>query len=84
MIFKDALSEAVKNDHRTHTDPFLLYSHISDIVGDDYEAKKAAEDYYILDRKYGITESLLSSFVSQKAEKKRLSFLKVLFSNDKK
>ena len=61
MEFKEALSEAVKQDTHTHTDPFLLYSHVSDLVGNDYEAKKAAEEFFRLDTRYGITKSLLSS-----------------------
>ena len=86
MEFKEALSEAVKQDRRTHTDPFLLYARISDIIGNDYEVKKAAKEYFDLDCTYGLTESLLSSFPAKDhhSGNRPLSFLSRLFSRGKK
>ena len=48
MEFNEALQKSLKADKHTHADPFLLHSHVSDIVGNDYEAKKAAEEFYRL------------------------------------
>ena len=61
MEFKEALQRSLKADKRTHTDPFLLHSRVSDLVGNDYEAKKAAEEFYRLDAKYEISKTLLAS-----------------------
>ena len=55
MDFKEALEKSMKQDNRTHADPFLLYSRVSDLVGNGYEAKKAAEEFYRLDAKYEIS-----------------------------
>ena len=59
MDFKQALNKSLKIDKRTKTDPFLLHSRVSDLVGNDYEAKKAAEEFYHLDAKYEISETIL-------------------------
>ena len=61
MEFKEALQKSLKTDKHTHTNPFLLHSHVSDLVGNDYEAKKAAEQFYRLDAKYEISKTLLAS-----------------------
>ena len=61
MEFKEALQRSLKLDKRTHTDPFLLHSRVSDLVGNDYEAKKAAEEFYRLDAKYEISKTILGS-----------------------
>jgi hypothetical protein len=61
MDFKQALSHSLKIDKRTLTDPFLLHSRVSDLVGNDYEAKKAAEEFYRLDAKYEISKTILGS-----------------------
>ena len=58
MNFKQALNKSLKADKHTHTDPFLLHSHVSDLVGNDYEAKKAAEEFYRLDAKYEISKAI--------------------------
>ena len=71
MDFKQALSHSLKIDKRTLTDPFLLHSRISDLVGNDYEAKKAAEAFYRLDAKYEISKAILASApVRHKKQKK--------------
>ena len=61
MEFKEALQKSLKEDKRTHSDPFLLHSRVCDLVGSDYEAKKAAEEFYRLDAKYEISKTLLGS-----------------------
>ena len=61
MDFKEAMQHSLKIDKHTHADPFLLHSRISDLVGNDYEAKKAAEEFYRLDAKYEISKTILGS-----------------------
>ena len=61
MELKEALQKSLKSDKHTHTDPFLLHSRVSDLVGSDYEAKKAAEAFYRLDAKYEISKTILGS-----------------------
>lgn len=61
MEFNEALQKSLKADKHTHADPFLLHSHVSDLVGNDYEAKKAAEQFYRLDAKYEISKTILGS-----------------------
>lgn len=46
MDFKEALDRAVKINGEASNDPFLLYSIICDLIGNDYQAKKAAEEFY--------------------------------------
>lgn len=71
MDFKQALSHSLKIDKRTLTVPFLLHSRVSDLVGNDYEAKKAAEAFYRLDAKYEISKAILASApVRHKKQKK--------------
>ena len=54
MELKEALQKSLKADKHTHSNPFLLHSRVCDLVGSDYEAKKAAEELYRLDAKYEI------------------------------
>ena len=61
MELKEALQKSLKADKRTHADPFHLLSHVCDLVGNDYEAKKAAEEFYRLDAKYEISKTILGS-----------------------
>ena len=61
MELKEALQKSLKADKRTHSDPFLLHSRVCDLVGSDYEAKKAAEEFYRLDMKYEISKTILGS-----------------------
>ena len=61
MNFKEALHKALRADKHTHSDPFLLHSRVCDLVGSDYEAKKAAEEFYRLDAKYEISKTILGS-----------------------
>ena len=61
MELKEALQKSLKADKHTHSDPFLLHSRIRDLVGNDYEAKKAAEEFYRLDTKYEISKAILAS-----------------------
>jgi hypothetical protein len=61
MELKEALHKSLKADKRTHSDPFLLHSRVCDFVGNDYEAKKAAEEFYRLDAKYEISKTICSS-----------------------
>ena len=74
MEFKDALKKVLKADKHTHDDPFLLYSHVCDLVGNDYEAKKAAEQFYRLDAKHKITETILESLPARYKERKKLRY----------
>ena len=72
MELKEAITKALKSDKHTRTDPFLLHARVSDLVGNDYEAKKAAEQFYRLDKKYKISKTLLASApVRYKKRKKR-------------
>ena len=59
MDFNEALERALKDDKHTHSDPFLLKSRISDLVGNDYDSKEAMEAYFRLDSRYGITNTTL-------------------------
>ena len=61
MELKEALQKSLKADKHTHSDPFLLHSRVCDLVGSDYEAKKAAEEFYRLDAKYEISKTILGS-----------------------
>ena len=61
MEFNEALQKSLKADKHTHSDPFLLHSRVCDLVGNDYEAKKAAEEFYRLDAKYEISKTILGS-----------------------
>lgn len=72
MEFNEALQKSLKLDKRTLTDSFLLHSRVCDLVGNDYEAKKAAEEFYRLDTKYEISKAILASApVKYKKRKKR-------------
>ena len=71
MEFKEALLKSLKADKHTHSDPFLLHSHVSDLVGDDYEAKKAAEEFYRLDAKYEISKTILATVPQSKRRKRK-------------
>ena len=76
MDFKQALSHSLKIDKRTLTDPFLLHSRVSDLVGNDYEAKKAAEEFYRLDAKYEISKTILAS-APVKYKKRKKHYYKI-------
>ena len=51
MELKEALRQSPKADAHTKKDPFLLHSRVSDLIGNDLEAKKAAEGFYRLKSK---------------------------------
>lgn len=77
MELKEALQQSLKSDKHTRTDPFLLHSRVSDLVGNDYGAKKAAEEFYRLDAKYEISKTILASApVRYKKRKKHYYKLK--------
>ena len=77
MDFKEAMRHSLKIDKHTHNDPFLLHSRVSDLVGNDYEEKKAAEEFYRLDAKYEISKTILASApVRYKKRKKHYYKLK--------
>ena len=79
MELKEALQKSLKADRHTHADPFLLHSRVSDLVGNDYEAKKAAEEFYRLDAKYEISKTILgSSPVRYKKRKKHYYKVKTM------
>ena len=72
MELKEALQKSLKADKHTHKDPFLLHSRVSDLVGNDYESKKAAEEFYRLDAKYEISKTIIASIpVRYRKRKKR-------------
>ena len=60
MKLKDAIDEALKNE-KTHEDPFLLHSCVSDLVGNDLEAKDEAERFFRQNADNSITRFILSS-----------------------
>jgi hypothetical protein len=76
MNFKQALNKSLKADKHTHSDPFLLHSRVSDLVGNDYEAKKAAEEFYRLDAKYEISKAILAS-VPVRYKKRKKHYYKI-------
>ena len=78
MEFNEALQKSLKADKHTHADPFLLHSHVSDLVGNDYEAKKAAEEFYRLDAKYEISKTILDTVPHPKRKKRKKHTYKVL------
>ncbi len=70
MDFDKALSESLKDKH-THTDPFLLHSRMSDLVGNDYHAKKAAEAFYRLNAKYDFSSTLIKAIPAKRTKRKK-------------
>lgn len=77
MDFRTILANALKNCGEHADDPFLLYCALCDLVGNDYEAKKAAEEFYRLDAKYEISKTILGSApVRYKKRKKHYYKLK--------
>lgn len=76
MEFKEALQKSLKADKHTHSDPFLLHSRVCDLVGSDYEAKKAAEEFYRLDAKYEISKTILGS-ASVRYKKRKKHYYKI-------
>ena len=77
MDLKEGLQKSLKQDKHTHTDPFLLYSYVSDLVGNDYESKKAAEDFYRLDAKYEISKTILAIAPQPKRRKRKKHIYKL-------
>ena len=73
MDFEQAMEHVLKTDHRTRTDPFLLYAKISDLIGNDYEAKKAAEEFYRLEitKRMTTDRSINSPSTSKRRKRKR-------------
>ena len=71
MELRQAIAHALRVNAHTRTDPFLLHSHVSDLVGNDYEVKKAAEQFYRLDVKYEISKAILASAPVRYKERKR-------------
>ena len=76
MEFNEALQKSLKSDKHTHSDPFLLHSRVSDLVGNDYEAKNAAEEFYHLDAKYEISKTILGA-ASMRYKKRKKHFYKI-------
>ena len=77
MKFKDALQKSLKADKHTHANPFLLSSRVSDHVGNDYETKKAAEEFYRFDAKYEISKTILATTPQQKRRKRKKHIYKL-------
>ena len=77
MDFKEAMQHSLKTDKHTRTDPFLLHSRVSDLVGNDYEAKKAAEEFYRLDAKYEISKAILATVPKPKRKKRKKHTYKI-------
>ena len=77
MEFQEALQKSLKADKHTHTDPFLLHSRVCDLVGNDYEAKKAAEEFYRFDAKYEISKTILATTPQQKRRKRKKHIYKL-------
>ena len=77
MDFTEALMRSIKSDTKARKDPFLLFSRISDLVGGDFEAKRAADDFYRLDKRYEISKTILQAIPPRyKKRKKRYYKLK--------
>ena len=76
MDFKEALQKSLKAQPNALADSFLLYSCVSDLVGNDYEAKKAAEQFYRLDETYQISKSIRETIPMPKKRKKRIYRIK--------
>ena len=71
MELKNAIQTSLKTDSHTRENSFLLHSRVSDLVGNDYEAKKAAEEFYRLDAKYEISKAILASAPKPKRRKRK-------------
>ena len=71
MELKEALQKSLKADKHTHADSFLLHSRVCDLVGSDYEAKKAAEEFYSLDAKYEISKTILTTVPKPKRRRRK-------------
>jgi hypothetical protein len=78
MEFNEALQKSLKADKHTRTDPFLLHSRVSDLVGNNYEAKKAAKEFYRLDAKYEISKTILAAVPQPKRRKCKKHTYKIL------
>ena len=74
MELKEAIRHSLKADAHTKKDPFLLHSHVSDLIGNDLEAKKAAEEFYRLDAKYEISKTILDSAPVRYRKRKKLRY----------
>lgn len=77
MNFKEALHKVLRTDKHTHDDPFLLYSRVCDLVGNNYEAKKAAEDFYRLDASYEISKAILGAVPKAKRTRRKRMVYKI-------
>ena len=74
MNFQKALNEALKSDPHAKKDSFLLRAHIYDLVGNNYEAKKAAEEFFCSDVKHNISNTILNAASASKRKKKRQAY----------
>ena len=79
MKLAEALYEALE-DEKTHTDPFLLYSCVSDLVGNDIEEKEAAKKFFQIDTNHGVTETILAAKTREEKKKASASNLKIRLS----
>ena len=76
MELKEAITKALKSDKHTRTDPFLLHARVCDLIGNDYDAKKAAEELYRLNAKYQISKAVLTAAPRRRKKKAKRYFLK--------
>ena len=60
MDFKEVLFKALRDGGDLAADPFLLYSLISDQIGRDFELKKQASQFYLIDKEASIVKSLMN------------------------
>ena len=77
MEFKDALQKTLQSNKRACSDSFFLYSCLSDFLGDNDEAKRAAEEFYRLDAKHEISRTILASAPKAKRRRRKKLVYKV-------
>ena len=77
MELKEALQKSLKADKHTHSNPFFLHSRVCDLVGSDYESKKAAEEFYRLDAKYEISKTILDATPQSRKRKRKKHYYKI-------
>ena len=74
MKLGEALKTSLKADKNTRANAFLLYSRVSDMVSDDYEAKEAAEQFFQMDSRHGISKAILSAAPVKYKNRRKLRY----------
>ena len=74
MDFNEALKKVLNKDKESRENPFLLFSKVSDLIGNDYDAKRAAEEFYRVDAKYNIAKNIIAAKPLKYKRRKKLYY----------